>query len=98
METRGLLQAVTRLNAPVGAAVSVGDLVQALRAGSVAGLDPRTAAVVSYLFVDVEPALIERCVREAGSDLRRANELYQETLADHLPRSPRWEEAVAHLI
>lgn len=90
--------AVTHLNAPVGVVVTVEHLVQALRAGSVAGLDPRTAAVVSYLFVDLEPALIARCVREAGSDLRRANELYQETLADHLPRNLCWEEAVAHLM
>ena len=69
-----------------------------LRAGSVEGLDARTAAVVSYLFVELEPALIARCVREAGSDLSRANELYKETLTGNLPRNPRWEEAVAHLV
>jgi hypothetical protein len=61
-------------------------------------IDARAAAVLSYLFLELEPALIARCVREAGSDLRRANEFYKETLADKLPRNPRWEEAIAHLI
>jgi hypothetical protein len=90
--------AVTHLNAPVGAIVTVDHLVQALRAGSVEGLDARTAAVVTYLFLELEAALIAPCVREAGSDLRRANELYKETLVDKLPRNPGWEEAVAHLV
>ena len=98
MDSAGLLLAVTHLNAPVGAIVSVEHLVQALRAGTVEGLDARAAAVLSSLFVELEPALIARCVRETGSDLRRANELYKETLADKLPRNPHWEEAIAHLI
>ena len=98
MYARGLMVAVTHLNAPVGAIVTVEHLVQALRAGTVQGLDSPAAAVLSYLFLELEPALIARCVREAGSDLRRANELYRETLADKLPRNPRWEEAIAHLI
>jgi hypothetical protein len=98
MDAPGLRVAVTHLNAPVGAIVTVEHLVQALRAGSVQGLDARAAAVLSYLFLELEPALIARCVREAGSDLRRANDLYNETLADKLPRNPRWEEAIAHLL
>ena len=98
MNNGGLELAVTHLNACVGPVVTVEHLVQALRAGSVAGLDARTAAVVSYLFVELEPALIARCAREAGSDLRRANELYKESPADNLPRNLCWEEAIAHLV
>jgi hypothetical protein len=98
MDAPGLMLAVTHLNASVGAIVTVEHLVKALRAGTVEGLDARTAAVLSYLFLELEPALVARCVREAGSDLRRANELYKETLAGKLQRNPRWEEAIAHLI
>lgn len=98
MEAHGLQLAVTHLNAPVGSVVTVEHLAQALRAGSVAGLDERRAAIVSYLFVELDPALIARCAYEAGSHLRRANELYKESLADHLPRVPQWENAVAHLV
>lgn len=98
MGTGGLELAVTHLNAPVGPVVTVEHLAQALRAGSVAGLDKRTAAIVSHLFVELDPGLIARCAYEAGSDLRRANELYKESLTDHLPRVPDWENAIAHLV
>ncbi len=98
MGTGGLELAVTHLNAPVGPIVAVEHLAQALRAGSVAGLDKRTAAIVSYLFVELDPGLIARCAYEAGADLRRANELYKESLADYLPRVPDWENAIAHLL
>jgi hypothetical protein len=98
MRTGGLELAVTHLNAPVGAVVTVEHLAQALRSGSVAGLDERVAAVIAYLFVELNPGLIARCAYEAGSDLRRANELYKESLADHLPRVPDWESSIAHLI
>lgn len=98
MNTHGLELAVTHLNAPVGPVVTVDHLAQALRAGSVAGLDARTAAIVSHLFVELDPGLIARCAYEAGSDLRRASELYKESLACHLPRVPNWENAIAHLV
>jgi hypothetical protein len=98
MSASGLQLAVTHLNVPVGPLVSEDDLSRALQAGSVAGLDDKVAAVLSYLFVEIEPELIARCVREAGSDLRRANELYQESLQAHLPRVPRWEQAMEHLL
>jgi hypothetical protein len=98
MRTGGLELAVTHLNAPVGPLVSVEHLVQALRSGSVEGLDEMVGAVISYLFVELSPGLIARCAYEAGSDLRQANELYKESLADHLPRVLDWENAIAHLI
>jgi hypothetical protein len=98
MSASGLQLAVTHLNVPVGPVVTEDDLTRALQAGSVAGFDDKVAAVLSYLFVEIEPALIARCAREAGSDLRRANELYKESLQAHLPRVPRWEKAVEHLL
>lgn len=98
MRTGGLELAVTHLNAPVGPVVTVEHLTQALRSGSVAGLDKTVAAVISYLFVELEPGLIARCAYEAGSDLRRANELYKGSLADHLPRVADWENAIDHLV
>jgi hypothetical protein len=98
METPGLMLAVTHLNASVGVVVTLEHLTRALCAGSVEGLDARTAAVVSCLFVELEPALIARCVLEARSNLARANEFHKETLTGNLPRNPRWEQAIAHLI
>jgi hypothetical protein len=53
---------------------------------------------VNTHIVELEPALIARCVHGAGSDLRRTNELCKESSADHLPRNPRWEAAIAHLL
>lgn len=98
MSAPGLQLAVTHLNVPVGPVVTEHDLARALQAGSVAGLDDKVAAVLSYLFIELDPALIARCAREAGSDLRHANELYKESLQAHLPRVPRWEQAVEHLL
>lgn len=98
MSASGLQLAVTHLNVPVGPLVTEDDLARALQAGSVAGFDEKIAAVLSYLFVELDPALIARCAREAGSDLRRANELYKESLEAHLPRIPQWEKAVEHLL
>ncbi len=98
MSASGLQLAVTHLNVPVGPVVTEDDLALALRAGSVAGLADKVAAVLSYLFVELDPALIARCAREAGSDIRRANQLYEESLQAHLPRVPRWEQSVEHLV
>jgi hypothetical protein len=98
MDIGGLEPAVTHLNAPVGPLVTVEHLAHALRSGSVEGLDETVGAVVRYLFVELSPGLIARCVYEAGSNLRQANELYKESLADHLPRVQDWEDDIAHLI
>ena len=86
MSDSGLQLAVTHLNVPVGPVLTTEDLARALRSGSVAGFDKRAAAILSHLFVELDPGLIARCAYEAGSDLRRANELYKETLLAHLPR------------
>lgn len=98
MSDSGLQLAVTHLNVPVGPVLTTEDLARALRSGSVAGFDKRAAAILSHLFVEVEPSLIARCAHEAGSDLRRANELYKESLQAHLPRVPQWEAAVEQLL
>lgn len=98
MRDSGLQIAVTHLNIPVGPVLTAEDLAQALRSGSVAGLDKRAAAILSHLFVELDPGLIARCAYEADSDLRRANELYKESLQAHLPRVPQWEKAVEEFV
>lgn len=98
MSDSGLHLAVTHLNVPVGPVLTTEDLARALRSGSVAGFDKRAAAILSHLFVELEPELIARCAYEAGSDLRRANELYKESLQAHLPRVSQWETAVEELL
>jgi hypothetical protein len=98
MPSSSLSVAVTHLNAPVGPVLTVEELAQALLSGSVASLNKKAAAIVSYLFIELDPSLIASCVAEAGSDLRRANRLYEEAVQAHVPRVPGWEEAVEHLI
>lgn len=98
MKGSALQIAVTHLNAPVGEILTVEQLAQALRTGTVAGLEPKPAALVSYLFVELEGHLIASCAAEAGASLRTVNQLYEESLRGHIPRAPAWEEAIAHLI
>ena len=97
--TSGLDLAVTHLNAPVGPVLTREQLMSAIRAGYLAAIQqPEAAALVTYLFVELEPSLIVRCVREAGSDLRHAHDLYEDTIRAKAPRSPNWERSVEHLL
>lgn len=98
MSASSLQVAVTHLNVPVGPVLTVDDLARALRAGSVANFEDKLAALLIHMFVELEPALIARCATEAGSDLQHANELYKESVQANLPRVPRWEKAVEHLL
>ena len=95
----GLDLATAHLNAPVGPVLTREELCSALRSGNLAAIHrPSAASLVCFMFVELEPALITRCVMEAQSDLRRANDLYKETLRAHAPRSPQWERSVEHLL
>ena len=97
--TSGLDMAVTHLNAPVGPVLTREELISALRLGRLAPIQrPEACALVTYLFAELEPSLIVRCVREAGSDLRRAHDLYEDTLRAKAPRSLNWERSVEHLL
>ena len=92
--------ATGHLNTPVGPLVEPEHLALALRAGSVSHVQAgsRTETVrglLLTLFVETTPALIVGCAREAGADLQSVNRLYEETLADHLPRVIEWERFVA---
>ncbi len=98
MASSSLQLAVTHLNASVGPVLTVEDLARALTSGSLKGFNEKQAALLMYLFVEIEPSLIARCATEAGSDLRRANEIYKESLEAHLPRVLKWEQAVEHLL
>jgi hypothetical protein len=92
--------AVTHLNASVGPVLTVEQLAQALRAGTTADItdSPTAVSLVNYLFVEVEPKLIVMCAREAGSDVRRANMLYQASLAQAMPKVLSWENSTRYLV
>lgn len=95
----GLALATAHLNAPVGQVLSRDELCSALQAGRLAAIHrPSAASLVCFMFVELEPALITRCVMEAQSDLRRANDLYRDTLRANAPRSMTWERSVEHLL
>src|SRR5687768_14837848 len=97
--TSGLDLAVTHLNAPVGQVLTRDELSSALKSGQLSPIHRQGAAsLVSYMFAELEPALITRCVNEAKSDLKRANDLYRDTLRAKAPRSIKWEQSVGHLL
>jgi hypothetical protein len=91
--------ATAHLNAPVGQVLTRDDLSAALRKGTLAAVArPDAASLVCFMFIELEPALISRCVMEAHSDFQHANALYRDTLHAHAPRSPAWERSVEHLL
>jgi ABC-type amino acid transport substrate-binding protein len=92
--------AVTHLNASVGAVLTAEQLAQALRAGSVDALhdEPTAAALVAYLFVELNPRLIALCAFEADTDVAHAHQLYQEGLLHAMPRVAAWENAIQYLL
>lgn len=91
---------VGHLNVPVGSMLRAAQLATALRAGSIGPLEdtPGVAALISSLFVDTSPDLILRAALEARAPVAKVQRLYLETLVDHLPRVPAWEEAVECLL
>lgn len=91
--------AVTHMNASVGSVLTVEQLTNALRAGSINAIDsPTSAAVVSYLFVELDPRLIVLCAYEAGSDVAHANMIYQESLLNAMPRVHAWEKSIEYIL
>lgn len=90
--------AVTHLNAPFGQIVKKMDLQRALMTGSLREVASQAAAILSYMFVELDPQLILRCVNELRAGLPKAHQLYHETLEANAPRSEKWERAVAHLV
>ncbi len=98
--TSALDLAVTHLNAPVGHVLTRSDLSQALRIGSLSPVHHHqvAAALITYMFVEIDPQLIIRCVNELRSGVAQANGLYEETLRARAPRVLAWEKAVQHLL
>lgn len=90
--------AVTHLNAPFGQIVKRMDLQRALMTGSLREVASQPAAILSYMFVELDPQLILRCVNELRVGLPKADQLYHEALKANVPRSEKWERAVAHLV
>ena len=94
----GISMAVTHLNAPYGAIVSPGDLIESLSQGELRAASPKAAAILSYLFVEVEPRLVMQCAMESGSSRPLANQLYSDTIKGGAPRSALWESSIKALL
>ena len=99
-KSKNLNLAVTHLNAPVGSVLTVAQLANALRAGSVGAINELSAAaLVGYLFVELDPQLIVLCAYEAGTDAAHAHRMYQEGRLLHaMPQVPNWENAIEYLL
>ena len=94
----GLSMAVTHLNAPYGAIVCASDLIESLSQGELRAASAKAAAILSYLFVEVEPRLVMQCAMESGSSLPMANQLYSNTIKGGAPRSALWESSIKDLL
>jgi hypothetical protein len=92
--------AVTHLNASVGNVLTTDQLSDALRNGSVDAIadSPTAAALLRYLFVELDPRLIVLCAYEAGTDVAHANMVYQDNLRHTMPRVPAWEKSIEFLL
>jgi hypothetical protein len=92
--------AVTHMNASVGAVLTTEQLTQVLRTGSIEAIidSPTAAALVSYLFIELDPQLIVLCAYEAHSDALHANMVYQASLALGMPRVHAWEKSIEYLL
>ena len=95
---QGLSLAVTHLNAPYGSVVCTGDLMESLSHGQLRASSIKAAAILSYLFVEVEPRLVMRCAMESGASFPMANQLYMETVKGGAPRSAPWESSIKNLL
>lgn len=96
MKTTELI--TSHLNAPYGAVVDVSDLVVSLCAGRLAAGSPQANAVLSYLFIEIEPRLIITCALEVGASWASVHALYGDTLAHAAPQSRQWESSVKGLL
>ncbi len=89
---------VAHLNAPYGPVVCADDLAGSLAHGEIRAASAQAAAILSYLFIEVEPRLVMRCAMEAGATLPIANQLYSDTLKSGVPRSALWESSVMDIL
>ncbi len=87
-QSSSLSLAVTHLNAPVGNCLTVAPLADS----------PTAAALLRYLFVELEPRLIVLCAYETGTDVAHANMVYQENLQNAMPRVPAWGKSIEFLL
>lgn len=98
LQQHGISMAVTHLNAPYGAIVCARDIIDSLSQGELRAASSKAAAILSYLFVEVEPRLVMQCAMESGSSLPMANQLYSNTIKGGAPRSPLWESSIKDLL
>lgn len=97
-QQHGISMAVTHLNAPYGAIVCANNLIESLSQGELRAASPKAAAILSYLFVEVEPRLVMQCAMESGSSLPMVNQLYSDTIRGGAPRSAPWESSIKALL
>lgn len=86
------------MNAPYGPIVTTGDLADSLSHGELRAASIKAAAILSYLFIEVEPRLVMQCAMESGSSLPLANQLYAATIKGGAPRSTLWESSIKDLL
>lgn len=88
----------THLNAPVGQVVQEQDVLASLQEGSLSAATEQANALLSYLFVEIDPRLILQCAEEAGASASDANRLYADTIAHNSPRCVKWESSLEFLL
>jgi len=89
----------THLNAAAGPVVRPEQVKAALVAGDLGAIEDDLArALVAYMFVEISPELVMRCVQESGCAISSANSLYLSTLRDSVPACPSWEKAMETLL
>ena len=94
----GLSMAVTHWNAPYGSVVSVDDLAESLRHGEIRTSSENVAAILSYLFIELEVRPVMRCAMAAGATMPKANQLHLSMLEQGSPACPEWESSLRDLL
>ena len=88
----------THLNAPYGDVVSIDDLILSFCHGRLSGATEQSNAILSQLFLEIDPSLVGRCAYDLGLSLDAANQLYVDTMRSGAPRCPAWERSVGHMV
>lgn len=95
MATPAIEMIVSHLNAPYGAVVTAGDVVEALCVGKTALAQNPAADVLGWLFAECSPALIEKACAEIKVPLQQAVHAYASFVSVGAPKVPAWEAKLA---
>ncbi|RDI99334.1 hypothetical protein DVT68_00255 [Dyella solisilvae] len=91
---------VTHQNVPHGPLLTEEALASALCAGTVnvPGIDAVAQSLIASIFIENRPELILRAAAEIHADIAIVNQLYRESVADRMHRSPAWELAMSMVL